>query len=100
MQRSAGINILPARPISARARAFYARRYHIILPLPIAPAAPAPAAPAAAAPTMWTVEATTDFVNWVEIGTTDPSGEYGDFVDVNAGDFTARFYRFRPVAVP
>ena len=102
MQRSVGINILPARPISARARAFYARRYHIILPLPNPPAAPAPAPAAAvavaAAPTMWTVEASTDFVNWVEIGTTDPSGEYGDFVDVNAGDFASRFYRFRPVA--
>ena len=100
MQRSAGINILPARPISAQARAFYARRYHFILPLPIPPAAPAPAAvaPVAAAPTMWTVEASADLVNWSEIGTTDPSGEYGDFVDVNAGDFRSRYYRFRPVA--
>ncbi len=55
---------------------------------------------AAAAPAVWTVEASTDLVTWEEIGTADPSGESGDFVDVNAGDFPSRFYRFRPISAP
>ena len=43
----------------------------------------------------------TDLVTWQPIGTTDPSGEGGDFVDVDAGDFPSRFYRFRaPAVVP
>ena len=50
------------------------------------------------APPVWTVEASTDLVNWEVIGTTDPSGESGDFVDVSVGDFPSRFYRFVPIA--
>ena len=100
MQRSAGIGILERRPLTPRARAFYFRRqYHGIIPLPV-PVAPAaapapPVAGAVATPTVWMVEASTDLVNWEEIGTTDPSGEAGDFVDVNAGNYDSRFYRFR-----
>ena len=98
--RSAGITIHDLRPFDPRARAFYARRgRHTIIPLPIAPAPapPATALAAAAAPALWSVEATTDLINWETIGTTDPSGEQGDFVDVDAGNFDQRFYRFRPV---
>ena len=100
--RSAGIRILDQRPISAQARAFYFRQqYHGILPLPVVPAsAPPPpdaVAAVAPAPAMWTVEASTDLLNWATIGTTDPSGEQGDFVDMDAGNYGQRFYRFRPV---
>ena len=98
MQRSAGISILDRYPISAQARAFYYRRqYHAIIPLPIAPAAASAPAAVAATPQTWTVEASADLINWEEIGTTDPSGENGDFVDLNGGNFTSRFYRFRPL---
>ena len=84
-------DILERYPISPQARAFYFRRqYHGIIPLPVAPPA--------AAPAVWTVEASADLVTWKEIGTTDPSGENGDFVDVNAGAFPVRFYRFRPLS--
>ena len=97
--RSAGINIHDLRPIDPRARAFYFRRqYHGVIPLPVAPPLSAggsgAAAPAAA---LWTVEASSDLLNWATIGTTDPSGEQGDFVDVDAANFDQRFYRFRPV---
>jgi hypothetical protein len=100
MQRSAGISILERFPISAKARAFHFRRqHHGIIPLPT-PSAPTAGVALAAAPLIvWTVEASTDLVNWDEIGTTDPSGEYGNFVDVNAGNFDSRFYRFRPLPI-
>jgi hypothetical protein len=98
MQRSAGISILERFPLSGRARTVYFRRHsHGIIPLPIPPAPPVGEALAATPLMVWTVEASTDLVNWDEIGTTDPSGEDGDFVDVNAGDFDSRFYRFRPL---
>ena len=100
--RSAGIRILDQRPISAQARAFYFRRqYHGILPLPVvtasAPPPPGAVAAVASAPALWSVEASTDLLNWETIGTTDPSGEGGDFVDMDAGNYGQRFYRFRPV---
>ncbi len=111
MPRSGGIAIID-RPrilstnIPAKLRALIRRRHHLVLPLPItqAPAAPPPAlGDVVATPSVWTVEASTDLVNWQDIGTTDPSGEAGDFVDVNAGDYASRFYRFRevpPAVVP
>ena len=66
------------------------------IPVPATPLAAAPAA-AAAAPAAWIVEASNDLAHWQEIGTVDSTEELDEFVDVNAGDFAARFYRFRPV---
>ena len=97
-----GVYILDHLDLSPKQRALILRRRHLVVPIP--PVRPAPAlvagkgvAAAAAAPQVWAVEASTDLVNWEFIGNTDPSGENGDFVDVSAGDFPARFYRFRPL---
>jgi hypothetical protein len=94
---TAAISISHHPYLTSKRRAIVLRRHHLILPLPTPPAPAAALTNAIAAPAVWTVEASTDLVNWEEIGTTDPSGEFGDFVDVNAGDFAQRFYRFRPV---
>ena len=105
MQRSAGISIIDrpyisSFPLSPRQRIVYRRLHHAILALPPPPPPPPPALAAAAAPpTVWIVEASSDLANWEEVGTTDPSGEAGDFVDVNAGDYPQRFYRFRSAAL-
>ena len=45
---------------------------------------------------IWAVEASTDLVNGEFIGNTDPSGDYGDFVDVNAGQLSASFLPLPP----
>ena len=73
----------------------------------VAPAAALATAPGAAAivasATSWVVEASADLSNWQEIGTVDSTEEFDEFVDVNAGDFGARFYRFRqapPASAP
>jgi hypothetical protein len=43
---------------------------------------------------IWAVEASSDFVAWEELGETEDPEE---FLDVNAGDASQRFYRFREV---
>ncbi len=62
-------------------------------------AAPASLA-APAAPLGHTVEASTNLVNWVEIGTIGPDEDSDDFVDVEAGNYESRFYRFVPIPAP
>ncbi len=101
--RSAGATIrdIYTPPLNRYERALRLRfpsRYAVIA-RPVMPAT-APAAglgAAAAAPTSWTVEASTDLINWAEIGTVEGNEEVDEFVDVDAGDFDARFYRFRAV---
>ncbi len=47
----------------------------------------------------WTIEASTNMVNWVSVGTSDSStaaGAVDGFVDTDAGNFAQRFYRTRP----
>ncbi len=98
----AAIYIVNSLTLSPKQRQLILRRHHLLIPIPpvlpptTAPA-PALAGAAAPAPTIYAVEASTNLIDWEEIGTTDPSGEGGDFVDVNAGDFPSRFYRFRPL---
>lgn len=48
----------------------------------------------------WIVEASTNLANWEPIGTVDTSEEADEFVDLNAGDFPTRFYRFVPILTP
>ncbi len=57
----------------------------------------APPPPPGASPTGYTVEASTNLVNWVEIGTIGPDEDSDDFVDVEAGNYESRFYRFVPI---
>ena len=45
----------------------------------------------------WAVEASTDLTKWEEIGTLESIDEVDEFVDVNAGNFQSRYYRFRPI---
>ena len=110
LQRTAAVSIRDTyvRPLTRyeRARLIRFGRTAIVpravvptaTPAPAAALAAAPEAAAPAAPTAWIVEASTDLTNWVEIGTVDSVEELDEFVDVNAGDFAARFYRFRPLA--
>jgi hypothetical protein len=82
----------PRGPIDRFERARRLRfpsRYRIV-PLPVLPTN----APAAPAPMIWAVEASSDFVAWEELGETEDPEE---FLDVNAGDASQRFYRFREV---
>jgi len=62
---------------------------HAIVPLP------APLAVVNAIPTSWTVEASSDLATWQEIGIAEDPEE---FVDVNAGHASVRFYRFRQLS--
>jgi hypothetical protein len=106
LQRTAAVSIrdtyVPALNRYQRARLIRFGRTAVIprAVVPTPPAAPAAALAAdavAASPAAWLVEASTDLTNWQEIGTVDSVEELDEFVDVNAGDFTQRFYRFRPV---
>ena len=73
-----------------RHRHFAVQRF--VVPVAVAAAAPPPAP---ALPVSYAVEASTDLVDWEQIGTVDPGEDTDEFVDVNAGDFPSRFYRFR-----
>ena len=102
-----GISILDHLDLSPKQRALLIRRRQLVIPIPpVRPPVPPPpglaAAAVVAAPDVFAVEASADLVNWEFIGTTDPTGQGGDFVDVNAGDYAQRFYRFRllPPAAP
>jgi hypothetical protein len=47
----------------------------------------------------WIIEASTNMVNWVQVGTSDSTtaaGAVDGFVDTEAGNFPQRFYRTRP----
>ena len=103
---SAGVSIrdtylFPGHPFQTRRdRIAYLRhlhRVHAIIPRPVVAAADPVAAPPPAVPTTWAVDASTDLMNWEEIGTVEPSDTSEEFVDVNAGDFESRFYRYRPL---
>jgi len=83
----------PTGPIDRFERARRLRfpgRYRIV-PLPVLPAAPAEPA---TAPVIWAVEASSDFVVWEEVGETE---DLEEFLDVNPGAESQRFYRFREV---
>jgi hypothetical protein len=43
----------------------------------------------------YAIEATTNFTNWTELGTTNPVAMPFEFVDAAAGNFTNQFYRAR-----
>lgn len=101
---SAGIAIrdtyVPALTRYQRALRYrFPNRYFAVSRLiePIAPTAPALALAAAASPTGYTVEASANLVNWEEIGTIGPDEDSDDFVDVEAGNYESRFYRFIPI---
>ncbi len=102
MQNSAGVTIRDTyiAPLTRGERARFIRfgtlprRFHVVVTRPPSPT-PAPAN-APAAPPKYNVEASTDLVNWEQIGTVDSGEEADEFVDVNAGDFEQRFYRFLP----
>ena len=102
-QRSAGVSIrdVYTPPLTRYQRAWLWRHHHFLVQRPVvaplATTAPGAALAAAATPTAWTVEASTDLTNWEEIGTVASTEEIDEFVDVNAGDYETRYYRFRPV---
>ncbi|HEX7862239.1 MAG TPA: Calx-beta domain-containing protein [Verrucomicrobiae bacterium] len=50
------------------------------------------------ATTNYIVEASTDLVHWEEIGTANVIESFAEFVDANAANLPARFYRMRPAA--
>ena len=54
--------------------------------------------PPGEAPLGYKVEASTNLVNWEQIGTIGPDEESDDFVDVEAGNYESRFYRFVPLS--
>lgn len=85
-----------------RHRHFAVQRYLATAAAPAVPLAEAVASLAAPAASAWAVEASTDLVDWIQIGTVEPTEDVDEFVDVNAGDFSTRFYRFReiPPATP
>lgn len=96
MVTSAGATIRedapPTGPIDRFERARRLRfpgRYRIV-PLPVLPEP-------AAARLIWAVEASSDFTVWTEIGETEDPEE---FLDVDVGTDSSRFYRFREVTVP
>ena len=48
----------------------------------------------------WTVEASTNLTHWEPIGTVEPGQDEEEFVDLNAGNFERRYYRFVPIFTP
>ena len=98
MQRSAGVSIRDMRPPPAQLYINRLRNGHFIVPRPTLPGTTAAIPPPPpAVPAEWVVEASGDLTNWQEIGTVVSSEATDEFVDVNAGDFAQRFYRFRPL---
>ena len=99
-KRTAGVSI---RDIYRLPSAFYTRRQQLIQRLQnrhvvIARPLPTPeAAPVVGPAQSYAVEASTNFVDWVEIGTAESANDSEEFVDVEAADYEARFYRFRPI---
>jgi len=98
LRHSAGVSIrdqlLPPDGLSRRQRLVWLWRHrHVIVPLP----APLAVTNATAAATSWAVEASSDLTTWQEIGVTQDPDE---FVDVNPGDASAPFYRFRQLSSP
>jgi hypothetical protein len=93
LRHAAGVSIrdrvLPTDGLSSRGGCVWLQGCgHAIVPLP------APVAVANGVSTTWTIEASPDLRNWEEIGVAEDPQE---FVDVNAGDASVRFYRFRQV---
>lgn len=43
------------------------------------------------------LEATTDFIHWVNLGTSQAVGDFLDFVDLDAPNYPQRFYRATPI---
>ena len=102
MQNSAGVSIRDfyTPPLTRYQRAWLWRHRHFAIQRPVAAVSDPLAPPPPAIPTAWTVEASTDLTNWEQIGTVEPTEEVDEFVDVNAGDYPQRFYRFSPVVTP
>ena len=98
-QISAGASLrdIYTPPLTRLQRVWLWRHRHFAVQRFVAPVAVAAAAPppAPALPVSYAVEASTDLVDWEQIGTVDPGEDTDEFVDVNAGDFPSRFYRFR-----
>ena len=102
-QISAGASIRDTYtpPLTRLQRVWLWRHRHFAVQRFVAPvAATAAAPPAPALPVSYTVEASTNLVDWEQIGIVDPGEDSDEFVDVNAGDFPSRFYRFREIPPP
>ena len=105
LQNSAGVSIRDTyvAPMTRFERARYIRfgtlprRFHVVVSRP---PSPPPPTTAPAAPTGYIIEASTDLVNWEQIGTVEPTEDVDEFVDVDAGDYESRFYRFSPAPPP
>ena len=98
MQRTAGVSIRDMRPPPAQLYINRLRNGHFIVPRPTLPGTTSAAPPPPpTVPAEWVVEASADLTNWQEIGTVVSSEATDEFVDVNAGNFAQRFYRFRPL---
>ncbi len=97
MQRSAGVSIRDSRPPPAQLYVNRLLNGHFLVPRPGPPIA---TAATAAPPAIWKVEASTNLMDWEEIGTVESSETVDEFVDLNAGTFTQRFYRFSPATTP
>ena len=101
-QFSAGVGIhdVYTTPLNRYQRALQIRGRSIIITRTPADTVTPPAGTPPPPPTQWRVEASTDLASWEQIGTVQSNEETDDFVDVNAGDYPQRFYRFVPVPVP
>lgn len=101
-QVSAGASIRDSytTPLTRMQRLWLWRHRHFAVQRAITPVAADAPPPAPAAPVSYAVEASVDLVDWEQIGTFDPGEDTDEFVDVNAGDFGNRFYRFRPLTDP
>ena len=70
---------------------------YVAISRPLEPNAPTAPPPPGDAPLGFKVEASTNLVNWEEIGTIGVDEDSDDFVDVEAGNHESRFYRFSPI---
>ena len=105
-QNTAGITIrdiyvAPLNRFERARRLRFPGRYAVIArprdPDPVPAAAIAVATASTPAVIGQIVEASSDLVNWEQIGTIEPTEDVDEFVDVNAENFPTRFYRFRPI---